>query len=47
MVLFQASMEVDGKLRDSKLKSVSVGGLARPDGKIEYGFRGCVQVCPL
>lgn len=42
---FQASMEVDGKLRDSKLKTVSVGGVARPDGKIQHGFRGCIQVC--
>lgn len=40
-------MEVDGKLRDSKLKTVSVGGLARPDGKIQHGFRGCIQVCPI
>lgn len=40
-------MDVDGKLRDSKLKTVSVGGLARPDGKIEHGFRGCIQVCLL
>ncbi|XP_047439870.1 cadherin EGF LAG seven-pass G-type receptor 2 isoform X3 [Mugil cephalus] len=41
--LFMATMEVDGKLQDSKLKSVSVGGLARPDGKIQQGFRGCIQ----
>ncbi|XP_028431059.1 cadherin EGF LAG seven-pass G-type receptor 2 isoform X2 [Perca flavescens] len=41
--LYQASMEVDGKLQDSKLKTVSVGGLARPDGKILHGFRGCIQ----
>lgn len=41
---FQASMEVDGKLRESKLKTVSVGGLAMPDGKILHGFRGCIQV---
>ncbi|XP_023269936.1 cadherin EGF LAG seven-pass G-type receptor 2 [Seriola lalandi dorsalis] len=41
--LYLASMEVDGKLRDSKLKTVSVGGLARPDGKILHGFRGCIQ----
>lgn len=40
-------MEVDGKLQDSKLKAVSVGGLARPDGKIQHGFRGCIQVCSL
>lgn len=46
-VPFQASMEVDGKLRDSKLNTVSVGGLARFDGKIQHGFRGCIQVCPL
>uniref|UniRef100_A0A671THK9 Cadherin, EGF LAG seven-pass G-type receptor 2 n=1 Tax=Sparus aurata TaxID=8175 RepID=A0A671THK9_SPAAU len=39
-------MEVDGKLRDSKLKTVSIGGLARPDGKIQHGFRGCIQVRP-
>uniref|UniRef100_A0A8C2Z8K1 Cadherin EGF LAG seven-pass G-type receptor 2 n=1 Tax=Cyclopterus lumpus TaxID=8103 RepID=A0A8C2Z8K1_CYCLU len=45
--LYLASMEVDGKLRDSKLKTVSVGGLARPDGKIQHGFRGCIQVRPL
>lgn len=37
-------MEVDGKLRESKLKTVSVGGLAAPDGKILQGFRGCIQV---
>lgn len=43
---FQASMEVDGKLRDSKLNTVSVGGLTRSDGKIQHGFRGCVQVRP-
>uniref|UniRef100_A0A8C2Z8Q9 Cadherin EGF LAG seven-pass G-type receptor 2 n=1 Tax=Cyclopterus lumpus TaxID=8103 RepID=A0A8C2Z8Q9_CYCLU len=36
-------VSVDGKLRDSKLKTVSVGGLARPDGKIQHGFRGCIQ----
>uniref|UniRef100_A0A7N6FG21 Cadherin EGF LAG seven-pass G-type receptor 2 n=1 Tax=Anabas testudineus TaxID=64144 RepID=A0A7N6FG21_ANATE len=41
--LYQASMEVDGNLRDSKLKTVSVGGLSRPDGKIQHGFRGCIQ----
>lgn len=41
---FQATMEVDGKLRESKLKIVSVGGLAAPDGKILHGFRGCIQV---
>lgn len=46
-VHFQASMEVDGNLRDSKLKTVSVGGLSRPDGKIQHGFRGCIQVCSL
>ncbi|CAG06842.1 unnamed protein product [Tetraodon nigroviridis] len=40
---FQASMEVDGKLRESKLKTVSVGGLAAPGGKILQGFRGCIQ----
>lgn len=40
-------MEVDGKLRDSKMKTVSVGGLPRPDGKIQHGFRGCIQVRPL
>lgn len=39
-------MEVDEKLRDSKLKTVSIGGLARLDGKIQHGFRGCIQVCP-
>lgn len=37
-------MEVDGKLRESKLKMVSVGGLAAPEGKILHGFRGCIQV---
>ncbi|KAM9860155.1 cadherin EGF LAG seven-pass G-type receptor 2 [Aulostomus maculatus] len=41
--LYQASMEVDGKLQDSKLKTVSIGGLARPDGKVQHGFRGCIQ----
>uniref|UniRef100_A0A3Q2DJZ9 Cadherin EGF LAG seven-pass G-type receptor 2 n=1 Tax=Cyprinodon variegatus TaxID=28743 RepID=A0A3Q2DJZ9_CYPVA len=39
----KANMEVDGKLRESKLKTVSVGGLAKPDGKIQHGFRGCIQ----
>lgn len=43
-VCVQARMEVDGKLRDSKLKTVSIGGLAGPDGKIQMGFRGCIQV---
>lgn len=37
-------MEVDVKLQESKLKTVSVGGLALPDGKIQHGFRGCIQV---
>lgn len=37
-------MEVDGKLRESKLKTVSVGGLAAPEGNILHGFRGCIQV---
>lgn len=37
-------MEVDGRLRDSELKTVSVGGVARLDGKVQHGFRGCVQV---
>ncbi|KAM7402101.1 hypothetical protein PAMP_017369 [Pampus punctatissimus] len=41
--LYLASMDVDGKLRDSKLETVSVGGLVRPDGKIQHGFRGCIQ----
>ncbi|XP_034022451.1 cadherin EGF LAG seven-pass G-type receptor 2 isoform X2 [Thalassophryne amazonica] len=41
--LYLATMEVDGKLRDSKLKSVSIGGLERPDGKIQHGFHGCMQ----
>uniref|UniRef100_A0A3Q3JZ56 Cadherin EGF LAG seven-pass G-type receptor 2 n=1 Tax=Monopterus albus TaxID=43700 RepID=A0A3Q3JZ56_MONAL len=41
--LYLASMEVDGRLQDSKLKTVSVGGLSRPDGKIQHGFRGCIQ----
>nr|XP_004544839.2 cadherin EGF LAG seven-pass G-type receptor 2 isoform X3 [Maylandia zebra] len=41
--LYLASMDVDGKLQDSKLKTVSVGGLAKPDGKIQHGFRGCIQ----
>uniref|UniRef100_A0A8C6L6M3 Cadherin EGF LAG seven-pass G-type receptor 2 n=1 Tax=Nothobranchius furzeri TaxID=105023 RepID=A0A8C6L6M3_NOTFU len=41
--LYLANMEVDGKLRDSKLKTVNVGGLAKPDGKIQHGFRGCLQ----
>lgn len=43
-VCLQARMEVDGKLRDSKLKTVSIGGLARADGKIHLGLRGCIQV---
>ncbi|RVE73479.1 hypothetical protein OJAV_G00049860 [Oryzias javanicus] len=41
--LYLARMEVDGKLRDSRLKTVSIGGLARPDGKIHLGLRGCIQ----
>ncbi|XP_029989175.1 cadherin EGF LAG seven-pass G-type receptor 2 isoform X2 [Sphaeramia orbicularis] len=41
--LYLASMEVDGKLRDSKLKTVSVGGVPKADGKIQHGFRGCIQ----
>ncbi|XP_024124833.1 cadherin EGF LAG seven-pass G-type receptor 2 [Oryzias melastigma] len=41
--LYLARMEVDGKLRDSKLKTVSIGGLARADGKIHLGLRGCIQ----
>ncbi|KAM4613350.1 cadherin EGF LAG seven-pass G-type receptor 2 [Polymixia lowei] len=41
--LYLASMEVDGKLRESKLKSVSVGGVTRTDGRIQHGFRGCIQ----
>ncbi|AWP02840.1 putative cadherin EGF LAG seven-pass G-type receptor 2 [Scophthalmus maximus] len=41
--LYLASMEVDGKLQDSKLKAVSIGGVARHDGKIQHGFRGCIQ----
>ncbi|XP_062419885.1 LOW QUALITY PROTEIN: cadherin EGF LAG seven-pass G-type receptor 2 [Pungitius pungitius] len=41
--LYLASMEVDRQLRDSKLKTVSVGGLERTDGKIQHGFRGCIQ----
>ncbi|XP_067361274.1 cadherin EGF LAG seven-pass G-type receptor 2 isoform X3 [Channa argus] len=41
--LYLATMEVDGKLQESKLNTVSVGGLARPDGKIQHGFRGCLQ----
>lgn len=45
--LFKASMEVDRQLRDSKMKTVSVGGVARPDGKVQHGFRGCIQVGPL
>ncbi|CAB1418945.1 unnamed protein product [Pleuronectes platessa] len=42
--LYLASMQVDGKLQDSKLKTVSVGGVARHDGKVQHGFRGCIQV---
>ncbi|XP_053723976.1 cadherin EGF LAG seven-pass G-type receptor 2 isoform X1 [Synchiropus splendidus] len=41
--LYMASMEVDGTLKDSKLKTVSVGGSAGPDGKVQHGFRGCIQ----
>ncbi|XP_056129029.1 cadherin EGF LAG seven-pass G-type receptor 2 [Lampris incognitus] len=41
--LYLASMEVDGRLRESKLKSVSVGGVIREDGRVQHGFRGCVQ----
>lgn len=39
-------MVVDGKLRDSKLKTVSVGGWTKSDGEIQHGFRGCIQVGP-
>uniref|UniRef100_A0A7N8XAH5 Cadherin EGF LAG seven-pass G-type receptor 2 n=1 Tax=Mastacembelus armatus TaxID=205130 RepID=A0A7N8XAH5_9TELE len=39
----KAVLSVDGQLQDSKLKTVSVGGLAMPDGKIQHGFRGCIQ----
>ncbi|KAM3877775.1 cadherin EGF LAG seven-pass G-type receptor 2 [Diretmus argenteus] len=41
--LYLASMEVDGKLKESKLKTVSVGGVPRADGKVQHGFRGCIQ----
>ncbi|XP_061788733.2 cadherin EGF LAG seven-pass G-type receptor 2 isoform X3 [Nerophis lumbriciformis] len=41
--LYLASMQVDGELQESMLKAVSVGGLAAPDGKIQHGFRGCIQ----
>ncbi|XP_061688101.1 cadherin EGF LAG seven-pass G-type receptor 2 [Syngnathoides biaculeatus] len=41
--LYLATMHVDGELQESTLKAVSVGGLATPDGKIQNGFRGCIQ----
>ncbi|XP_061544471.1 cadherin EGF LAG seven-pass G-type receptor 2 [Phycodurus eques] len=41
--LYLASMQVDGELQESTLKAVSVGGLAMSDGKIQHGFRGCIQ----
>uniref|UniRef100_A0A8C6KZ06 Cadherin EGF LAG seven-pass G-type receptor 2 n=1 Tax=Nothobranchius furzeri TaxID=105023 RepID=A0A8C6KZ06_NOTFU len=44
LFLFPCSNTVDSSLRDSKLKTVNVGGLAKPDGKIQHGFRGCLQV---
>ena len=40
----QASMEVDGGLRGSKLKAVTVGGLLQADGTVQHGYRGCLQV---
>ncbi|KAJ7999095.1 hypothetical protein DPEC_G00211860 [Dallia pectoralis] len=41
--LYTASMEVDNKLNGAKVKSLSVGGVVGADGKIQHGFRGCVQ----
>ncbi|XP_054640393.1 cadherin EGF LAG seven-pass G-type receptor 2 isoform X5 [Dunckerocampus dactyliophorus] len=41
--LYLASMQVDAELQESMLKAVSVGGLAAHDGKIQHGFRGCIQ----
>ena len=37
-------MEVDGGLRGSKLKAVTVGGLLQADGTVQHGYRGCLQV---
>uniref|UniRef100_A0A6Q2Y215 Cadherin EGF LAG seven-pass G-type receptor 2 n=1 Tax=Esox lucius TaxID=8010 RepID=A0A6Q2Y215_ESOLU len=36
-------MEVDNKLKGAKVKALSVGGIVGADGKIQQGFRGCVQ----
>ncbi|XP_029549960.1 cadherin EGF LAG seven-pass G-type receptor 2-like isoform X6 [Salmo trutta] len=41
--LYTASMEVDNKLKGAKVKTLSVGGITGADGKIQHGFRGCVQ----
>ncbi|KAM6981263.1 cadherin EGF LAG seven-pass G-type receptor 2 [Aplochiton taeniatus] len=41
--LYLASMEVDVKLKGSKLKTVNVGGMTGADGKVQHGFRGCMQ----
>uniref|UniRef100_A0A6Q2YBM4 Cadherin EGF LAG seven-pass G-type receptor 2 n=1 Tax=Esox lucius TaxID=8010 RepID=A0A6Q2YBM4_ESOLU len=41
--LYTASMEVDNKLKGAKVKALSVGGIVGADGKIQQGFRGCVQ----
>ncbi|XP_013988461.2 cadherin EGF LAG seven-pass G-type receptor 2 isoform X3 [Salmo salar] len=41
--LYTASMEVDTKLKGAKVKTLSVGGITGADGKIQHGFRGCVQ----
>ncbi|XP_056462221.1 cadherin EGF LAG seven-pass G-type receptor 2 [Gadus chalcogrammus] len=41
--LYLASMEVDGGLRGSKLKAVTVGGLLQADGTVQHGYRGCLQ----
>uniref|UniRef100_A0A6Q2YMC1 Cadherin, EGF LAG seven-pass G-type receptor 2 n=1 Tax=Esox lucius TaxID=8010 RepID=A0A6Q2YMC1_ESOLU len=34
---------VDNKLKGAKVKALSVGGIVGADGKIQQGFRGCVQ----
>uniref|UniRef100_A0A4W5MMV9 Cadherin, EGF LAG seven-pass G-type receptor 2 n=1 Tax=Hucho hucho TaxID=62062 RepID=A0A4W5MMV9_9TELE len=39
----KAVMEVDTKLKGAKVKTLSVGGITGADGKIQHGFRGCVQ----
>uniref|UniRef100_A0AAY4BCD1 Cadherin EGF LAG seven-pass G-type receptor 2 n=1 Tax=Denticeps clupeoides TaxID=299321 RepID=A0AAY4BCD1_9TELE len=41
--LYVASMDVEGKLKGAKLKTLSVGGVVGANGKVAQGFRGCIQ----